>query len=139
MPVRMRSANSTDRISTMIAATRKNRLKNRDRKSTRLNSSHRCISYAVFCLKKKNKTKTPKTYMSESNTNLTDRGRSAEVRSEDGAVGRTYRYSDRDPPVLHSFPTRRSSDLKARTESARSIPQCPSECGRRTPPTGSAQ
>src|SRR5437763_7430755 len=24
----------------------------RDRKSTRLNSSHRCISYAVFCLKK---------------------------------------------------------------------------------------
>src|SRR5437879_7204095 len=26
---------------------------NDDRKSTRLNSSHRCISYAVFCLKKK--------------------------------------------------------------------------------------
>src|SRR5437879_10678133 len=25
----------------------------RDRKSTRLNSSHRCISYAVFCLKQK--------------------------------------------------------------------------------------
>src|SRR5437763_2945447 len=24
-----------------------------DRKSTRLNSSHRCISYAVFCLNKK--------------------------------------------------------------------------------------
>src|SRR3712207_8080705 len=32
------------------AATRK-----RDRKSTRLNSSHANISYAVFCLKKKNK------------------------------------------------------------------------------------
>src|SRR5437764_7256711 len=29
-----------------------------DRKSTRLNSSHRCISYAVFCLKKKKKKKT---------------------------------------------------------------------------------
>src|SRR5437763_10679215 len=27
--------------------------KAQDRKSTRLNSSHRCISYAVFCLKKK--------------------------------------------------------------------------------------
>src|SRR5574341_1824107 len=27
-----------------------------DRKSTRLNSSHQLISYAVFCLKKKNKT-----------------------------------------------------------------------------------
>src|SRR2546430_12858836 len=32
----------------------------RDRKSTRLNSSHSQISYAVFCLKKKNtKTKGP--------------------------------------------------------------------------------
>src|SRR5690625_1626774 len=29
-----------------------------DRKSTRLNSSHVAISYAVFCLKKKKKTKT---------------------------------------------------------------------------------
>src|SRR5688572_32626362 len=29
----------------------------RDRKSTRLNSSHSQISYAVFCLKKKKKTK----------------------------------------------------------------------------------
>src|SRR5256885_13013811 len=29
-----------------------------DRKSTRLNSSHLVISYAVFCLKKKNKTAT---------------------------------------------------------------------------------
>src|SRR5437773_6566877 len=29
----------------------------RDRKSTRLNSSHITISYAVFCLKKKNKNK----------------------------------------------------------------------------------
>src|SRR6266702_5585168 len=29
----------------------------RDRKSTRLNSSHVAISYAVFCLKKKNKKK----------------------------------------------------------------------------------
>src|SRR5437762_12570038 len=29
----------------------------KNRKSTRLNSSHRCISYAVFCLKKKSKTK----------------------------------------------------------------------------------
>src|SRR5438034_793084 len=43
----------------------------RDRKSTRLNSSHTVISYAVFCLK---------------------------------------RYHDHQ--ILHSFPTRRSSDLK---------------------------
>src|SRR2546426_6084657 len=37
-----------------------------DRKSTRLNSSHLVISYAVFCLKKKKKniyaTRTPMTY-----------------------------------------------------------------------------
>src|SRR2546427_9454098 len=32
-----------------------------DRKSTRLNSSHSQISYAVFCLKKKNTTNTGKT------------------------------------------------------------------------------
>src|SRR2546429_3205395 len=34
------------------------RLSGRDRKSTRLNSSHGYISYAVFCLKKKKKTHT---------------------------------------------------------------------------------
>src|SRR5215216_6916316 len=31
----------------------------RDRKSTRLNSSHQIISYAVFCLKKKTQRKPP--------------------------------------------------------------------------------
>src|SRR5256885_12550893 len=36
-------------------------LLSRDRKSTRLNSSHLVISYAVFCLKKKN-TPTPYTH-----------------------------------------------------------------------------
>src|SRR2546429_2748545 len=34
-------------------------LSRRDRKSTRLNSSHGYISYAVFCLKKKKKKKPP--------------------------------------------------------------------------------
>src|SRR5436190_18564404 len=33
-----------------------------DRKSTRLNSSHTVISYAVFCLKKKKITITPRIY-----------------------------------------------------------------------------
>src|SRR5688572_31868289 len=33
-----------------------------DRKSTRLNSSHSQISYAVFCLKKKNKKKKKNTH-----------------------------------------------------------------------------
>src|SRR5690625_6296912 len=35
------------------------RPRRRDRKSTRLNSSHVAISYAVFCLKKKTDTTTP--------------------------------------------------------------------------------
>src|SRR5688500_19152252 len=34
-----------------------------DRKSTRLNSSHLVISYAVFCLKKKNKDKSTKLFV----------------------------------------------------------------------------
>src|SRR5689334_25375323 len=34
-----------------------------DRKSTRLNSSHSSISYAVFCLKKKKKKKTKKRHI----------------------------------------------------------------------------
>src|SRR5256886_4335125 len=38
-----------------IAGRRQNRRYLLDRKSTRLNSSHSQISYAVFCLKKKNK------------------------------------------------------------------------------------
>src|SRR2546422_5226297 len=37
------------------AASRRRRNDSRDRKSTRLNSSHGYISYAVFCLKKKKK------------------------------------------------------------------------------------
>src|SRR5690348_18102774 len=37
----------------------------KDRKSTRLNSSHPSISYAVFCLKKKN-TSTPPRHLLES-------------------------------------------------------------------------
>src|SRR3712207_7625925 len=41
----------------------------RDRKSTRLNSSHANISYAVFCLKKKTKTPIPCLPPSDYHTN----------------------------------------------------------------------
>src|SRR5207247_9136679 len=41
-----------------IRPTRASQVKCRDRKSTRLNSSHEWISYAVFCLKKKNDLRT---------------------------------------------------------------------------------
>src|SRR5258707_13434106 len=39
----------------MVAGGRRRNPKTSDRKSTRLNSSHANISYAVFCLKKKKK------------------------------------------------------------------------------------
>src|SRR5207248_11181108 len=44
---RLRRSRTRDR------APRNDSRSSRDRKSTRLNSSHRTISYAVFCLKKK--------------------------------------------------------------------------------------
>src|SRR5689334_24172065 len=46
----------------LMAANLRNGLPQVDRKSTRLNSSHSSISYAVFCLKKKNK-QIKKTYI----------------------------------------------------------------------------
>src|SRR5437879_10049159 len=50
---------------------RMNKVRGRDRKSTRLNSSHRCISYAVFCLKKKkNESKYTGTLVTEPITDL---------------------------------------------------------------------
>src|SRR5205814_9879209 len=45
----------TGPISAITKISRENKKKVLDRKSTRLNSSHLGISYAVFCLKKKNK------------------------------------------------------------------------------------
>src|SRR2546429_1080716 len=56
--LRMRSSThaSSNRRSRPSARQRRQRLRARaDRKSTRLNSSHGYISYAVFCLKKKKK------------------------------------------------------------------------------------
>src|SRR2546426_9119206 len=45
-----------DRVAALIRKTRDETfIEKLDRKSTRLNSSHLVISYAVFCLKKKNK------------------------------------------------------------------------------------
>src|SRR5690242_20773078 len=47
------AASSTGDVVHMVWSDTRNT--NSDRKSTRLNSSHMSISYAVFCLKKKNK------------------------------------------------------------------------------------
>src|SRR5438132_10875432 len=52
-----------------------------DRKSTRLNSSHTVISYAVFCLKKKKKLKTS-TY----HANNTENNRCNKTRERDSSA-----------------------------------------------------
>src|SRR5690348_17777844 len=57
-----RNGSFTSRRWPMTETSMWRRLGRRDRKSTRLNSSHPSISYAVFCLKKKKKSNT------ESNT-----------------------------------------------------------------------
>src|SRR5690625_4789985 len=69
----------------------------RDRKSTRLNSSHVAISYAVFCLQKKKNTKYDISSSSSDCFCL--------LTSLPQCVATLY---------LHSFPTRRSSDLSAK-------------------------
>src|SRR5260221_9236814 len=50
-----------DHVQVLASQLRSLRAYERDRKSTRLNSSHTVISYAVFCLKKKNKHLSPAT------------------------------------------------------------------------------
>src|SRR5438034_8306288 len=54
---RLRRAGKASRPPEIPAEISRRRAARRDRKSTRLNSSHTVISYAVFCLKKKKKNK----------------------------------------------------------------------------------
>src|SRR5437762_7340436 len=63
---------STDNTSsTSRSSTTQNTDVDVDRKSTRLNSSHRCISYAVFCLKKKKRSTQTSTLCSFRSSNET--------------------------------------------------------------------
>src|SRR2546427_1420795 len=55
-----------------------------DRKSTRLNSSHSQISYAVFCLKKKKKKKTKEVH--SETLNREDTGDKTRARAQQYAV-----------------------------------------------------
>src|SRR3712207_6928564 len=54
-PVAVEPANRRDALAFQVAEERLVEGADPDRKSTRLNSSHANISYAVFCLKKKKK------------------------------------------------------------------------------------
>src|SRR5688572_22299054 len=88
-----------------------------DRKSTRLNSSHSQISYAVFCLKKKRRLQQLGAVTA---LKVDDRGPAAFLRPcllpPHIAVvhsGETFFFQCAgDHRDLHSFPTRRSSDLQ---------------------------
>src|SRR5207248_11495155 len=67
LPISSRSAarasNSRVNARRIFPSSIPNRRKDPDRKSTRLNSSHRTISYAVFCLKKKKQNNTTHTLL----------------------------------------------------------------------------
>src|SRR5258708_25671331 len=54
----VQAAESTETITGLLGLVDLTLTANLDRKSTRLNSSHQIISYAVFCLKKKKTRKT---------------------------------------------------------------------------------
>src|ERR1017187_1250024 len=77
-----------------------------DRKSTRLNSSHRWISYAVFCLKKK------KIGLGNTVANGDECMGSAEEEAdgvahlavEFGTALHDFFFSDPGPPEIHSLP-----------------------------------
>src|SRR5947209_14072891 len=56
----------------------------RDRKSTRLNSSHANISYAVFCLKKKKK-------QTEENNNTNSKDNSTQIQTQINQACKTRR------------------------------------------------
>src|SRR5471030_2026041 len=89
----------------------------RDRKSTRLNSSHLGISYAVFCLKKKNDAASGHLHLIASTAGahairdlLADSVFRIPRDKLRVSIPDVFFECDGDHGVLHSFPTRRSSD-----------------------------
>src|SRR5437764_7677301 len=68
----MRSTTATSAFRARLSQPGAVREATRDRKSTRLNSSHRCISYAVFCLKKKKQKDEQDVYSMLENYSATD-------------------------------------------------------------------
>src|SRR5437867_307705 len=117
-----------------------------DRKSTRLNSSHRTISYAVFCLKKKN---IYNVFTDDASgvVNILhgiDKARDETwynfwINSNAHGIGSNlscFYQSCLTHSHLHSFPTRRSSDLPPRSD-RRPGPPDPDRCCTRTSPARS--
>src|SRR5258708_21689690 len=82
-------ANDEDALNTPVDERRRRRIgmegfwSRADRKSTRLNSSHQIISYAVFCLKKKNTLSSAKNSRLNHKTNTTtSKTLSADIRQK---------------------------------------------------------
>src|SRR5437588_8274285 len=73
------STNSSRNFSFWPSATRNRASPKRDRKSTRLNSSHTVISYAVFCLKKKKKKKNKKDMKQKTTTKKPQQHRQRDI------------------------------------------------------------
>src|SRR3712207_7705234 len=85
LPICPSTAKSTRTLGTPWARPPPRPHSSKDRKSTRLNSSHANISYAVFCLKKKNRTTTG---IHTPRKNFTSPG---EVRKRDALTARKSR------------------------------------------------
>src|SRR2546426_2007883 len=87
-------------------------IKFRDRKSTRLNSSHLVISYAVFCLKKKKKTIRSSTLRDQNNPLIKP---TSPVKSSSG------RHTNNTPPKSQpSTPTLCTHSTRAYMQTAQS-------------------
>src|SRR4051812_5299196 len=85
-PVSDEALEADDRLAPPLAVVRLHRALGEDRKSTRLNSSHMSISYAVFCLKKKKRnTHTPRETGSDGSTSKQLRHQQDHLTSHDGA------------------------------------------------------
>src|SRR5947207_8274985 len=74
-------------VGSRLLPPRREELGDKDRKSTRLNSSHTVISYAVFCLKKKKKNKHPQRDMQRAKRRTENHGTRARDTWQSG-VGR---------------------------------------------------
>src|SRR5260221_6015548 len=80
-----RSVNPRTCVNTQVSIFGGGKRDRTDRKSTRLNSSHTVISYAVFCLKKKKKHKTLTNVGTPARTSTK---RAAHVPEQDSATAR---------------------------------------------------
>src|SRR6266542_3211226 len=74
-----------------------------DRKSTRLNSSHGSISYAVFCLKKKNTTFTRQNgSLTKQNDFVAWMPNGRVYASENGFFAKTFGLNPADEPTIYA-------------------------------------